>query len=216
MRVRTVLSLDPDRNTHSRPEIVAWVMNTFSSALQLFSESGLSYTIEGGQSPGTIVGLDPGLRFRLTDCPHEEQGQFINSIFPENAMGSGVGIRILGATLATRTSIAVRAYTNEALSPRDRSQDIIHETHKVFGLRLSGMKETEHVWAKTEMPMDTAARRIWSDVSAAGLTDDVPAPFLGLGSDSRRSRREIQVVKKDSMITPVSTEPCDGLGRLWM
>ena len=191
-------------------------MNTFFPTIQLFFEPGLSCTIDGGQLRGSIVGLDPVLRFRMTDCAHEEQGRAVQGILPEGPVDSGARIRILGATLAQRTSIALQADPN--LSPDSTMQDrtIVHESHTVIGLRLSGMEKMGYIWAKCETPLTTVRGRVWGDVRLASLRDDVPAPFLGLAADIRDLAGELRVVEKESMITPAGLDRFDEFGRPWI
>lgn len=191
-------------------------MNTFFPTIQLFFESGLSCTIDGGLSRECIIGLDPVLRFRLTDCAHEEQGRAIQGILPQGFLDTGARIRILEATLSERTSIAVKVDTNRSPSWKMQDRDIVHEVHTVFGLRLSGMKEMGYIWAKAEAPSLTVQGRLWGDVRLAGLRDDVPAPFLGLAADVRDSAGELRVVEKDSMITPADLDHFDKFGRPWI
>ncbi|KAF2626838.1 hypothetical protein BU25DRAFT_411365 [Macroventuria anomochaeta] len=197
-----------------------WNLNTFFPTLQLFFESGLSCTIDGGQLSGALIGLDSRLRFRLTDCTHEEQGRVTKGMLPEKFARSGADIRILEATVAQRTSIAMKptAPTCQLLTPKAQGLDIVHEVHTVIGLRLSGMNEMGYVWARAEMLSRMAEGRIWGDVRLAGLRNDVPAPFLGLAADFPKPGGELRVVEKGSMIKLPATIPggLDNRGRPWI
>lgn len=207
-------------DTDRRPGITYWNLNTFFPTLQLFFESGLSCTIDGGQLQGTVVGLDSKLRFRLTDCTHAEQGLVTKGMLPEKFARSGANIRILEVTVAQRTSIAVKSSgsTDQSLMATVQGLVIVHEVHTVIGLRLSGMKEMGYVWAKAEMTSRMAEGRIWGDVRLAGLRDDVPAPFLGLAADFPKPGGELEVMEKGSMIKLPATAPgsLDDLGRPWI
>lgn len=214
------MTQDLDTPTDHKVEIIYWNLNTFFSTLQLFFESGLSCTIDGGQLPDTIVGLDPQLRFRLTDCTHEEQGRLTKSIIPEKFARSGTSMRILEATVAQRISVAVRSRASRNRLSELDTQDlsIMHEIHMVVGLRLSGMNDMGYVWAKTEMPSTQGGGRQWGDVRLAGLRSDIPAPSFGLPADLPKPGVELMVVDKGSMIKLPATNPSglDRLGRPWM
>lgn len=159
-------------------------MNTFFPTIQLYFESGLSCTIDGGLLRGSTVGLDPDLRFRLTDCAHEEQGRAVQGILPEGPGGAGARIRILEAALSQRTSITVKVDTDRSPSLKMQDRTIVHELHTVIGLRLSGMEGMWYIWAKSE---PTAKGRVWGDVRFAALRNDVPAPSLGFAAKIRDS-----------------------------
>lgn len=189
--------------------------------LQLFFESGLSCTIDGSQLPGALVGLDPALRYRLTDCTHEEHGRICKSVLPEKFARSGGSIVILDATIANRASIRVKSAEISASQLRmSKAQElvVVQEVHTVIGLRLSGMSKMGYVWAKTEVPSSTAEDRLWGDVRLVGLRDDVPAPFSGLPVDLTKVGGEWKLIEKGSMIKPLSTTsgPMNNLGRPWI
>ncbi|KAJ4992078.1 hypothetical protein SVAN01_02399 [Stagonosporopsis vannaccii] len=201
--------------------IICWDLNTFHPILQLFFESGLSCTVDGSQLSGALVGLDPILRYRLTDCAHEEQGQVRKSIMPERFTRSSARIMILEATIARRTSIRVkpaRVSAGELLISNAQELVIMQEVHTVIGLRLSGMSRMGCVWAKTEMPVSTTEDRLWGDVRLVGLRDDVPAPILGLPADFLSAAGEVKVVEKGSMLKLPSTpaRSVENLGRPWI
>ena len=206
--------------TNSIPGIVHWVLNTFFPTLQLFFESGLSCTIDGSQLPSAKMGLDPKLRFRLTNCTHEEEGRVTSGTLPEGFVRSSDSLRILEATLAQRTSIAVRHIIPAGRMPSTAFQGmrIVHEVHTVVGLRLSGMKDMGYIWARAEVPPRTAEGRIWGDVRLAGMRKDIPAPLLGLPAGVPMSGRALKVVEKDSMIKlPTATlDHLDDRGRPWI
>lgn len=179
-----------------------WSLNTFFPTIQFFFESGLSCTIDGSHLPGAIVGLDPILRFRLTDCTHEEEGRVIKGTLSEKFAKSSANITILEVATARRTSSRVRseAPAGGLLKSNTRVLDIIQETHTVIGVRLNGMSEMGYVWAKIETPKRAAAGRIWGDVSVVGLRNDIPAPVLGLSAVLPEAGSEVKVVEKNSMI----------------
>ncbi|KAF9699338.1 hypothetical protein EKO04_002337 [Ascochyta lentis] len=189
--------------------IVYWVLNTFFPTLQLFFESGLSCTIDGGQLPGAIVGLDPKLRFRLTDSTHEEEGRVTRGMLPKKFAHPGASIRILEATVAQRTSIAMKPIISASLlhSSKALSTAIVREIHTVIGLRLNGMDEMSYVWAKVEAPTRMAGNRQWGDVRLAGLKTDIPVPSLGLTAEITKPEGELTVVEKGSMIRLPLTMP---------
>ncbi|KAF1932207.1 uncharacterized protein M421DRAFT_1864 [Didymella exigua CBS 183.55] len=200
--------------------IIYWNLNTFFPALQLFFESGSSCTIDGGRLPGAVIGLDPQLRFRLTDCTHEEQGRFTKCIVPDKFAHSSAGIKIVEATVAQRTSVAAKSRASSGLLSTSETQhlDIMQEAHTVVGLRLSGMTDMGYVWAKTEAPSAQAGNRKWGDVRLAGLRNDTPASFLGLPADLPKPGGELMVVEKGTMIMLPAVTPSglDRLGRPWI
>lgn len=201
-------------------EIVYWSLETFFPTLQLFFESGLSCTIEGGQLPGAKISLDSKLRFRLTDCTHDELGRITRGMLSERFVRSSASIRILEETMAQRTSIAVRPTVSMShlLSSSSQGMCIVREVHTVIGLRLSGMKEIGYIWAKAEVLSRIAEDRIWGDVRLAGLRDDILVPFLGLAAGFPKLGGELTVVEKRSMIKlPRSTfGSLDDRGRSWI
>jgi hypothetical protein len=177
-------------------------MNTFFPALQLFFESGWSCTIDGGRLPNVFVGLDPALRFKLTDCAHEEEGCAVNSILPERFAQSGTGLVIQEAVIARRTSIAIKKPVYPQKGQRWPSQDdlrprITTETHTVVGLKLRGMEKTAYIWAKTKVPSEGS---VWGDVRTNGLRDDVPIPSMFLSAHGTKPGARRVVVIKDSLI----------------
>lgn len=180
-------------------------MNTFFPTLQLFFESGISCTIEGGQLPGALIGLDPELRFRMTDCTHEEDGQIIKTVIPDKFARSGTGLIIREAIIARRTSTAIEAKLQDckpaaaSSSPSISFTHIAQDHHIVVGIRLKGMKKMAYVWAKAEhsaRDRDTT----WGDVRIAGLSRNVPSPFVGFPGQEIKSGGEIAVVTKISII----------------
>ncbi|KAJ4319469.1 hypothetical protein N0V94_003893 [Neodidymelliopsis sp. IMI 364377] len=188
---------------NSRKGIIYWSLNTFFPTLQLFFESGLSSTIDGSQLPSAIVGLDTELRFRLTDCIYEEEGSVKRSMLPAKFRRSGINIEILEATIAQRTSIAVKStVTSKPLESRKASDTaVMYEDHTVIGLRLSGMDKMSYIWAKAEAPSKVDERRVWGDVRLTDLRKDVPAPSLGLAADVPGSGGELAVVERGSRIS---------------
>lgn len=184
------------------PGIIYWDLNTFFPTLHLFFESGLSCTIDGGQLPGAVVGLDPELRFRLTDCTHGEEGRVTRGVLPKKFVHSSASIKILEASVAQRTSMAMKRIASADLShlPKSQAIAIVHEVHTVIGLRLSGMDEMGYVWAKLKVPSRTADSRQWGHVRLAGLRTDVPAPVLGLTTGFPQPGCELTVVEKGSMV----------------
>ncbi|KAF2442189.1 hypothetical protein P171DRAFT_63077 [Karstenula rhodostoma CBS 690.94] len=182
--------------------IVHWTMNTFFPALQLFLESGLSCWIEGSQLPGAFVGLDPALRFRLTDLTHEEDGSIINTILPTRNTTPASSIRILEATVASRESIAVKG-THQVLLTT-----IAQEQHVVVGLRLEGMASMGYVWARVPDTAVGVAGRMWGHVRIAGMRNDVPVPFVRFPQTGVKPGAESEVVLKESMVNPkLQTRP---------
>ena len=197
-------------------------MNTFFPTLQLFFESGRSCTLDGGRPPGAEIGLDPALRFKLTDCNHEEEGHVFKSILPKRFQHSGTGLVIQEAVFAERTSIALRPVDPsdaEHWATPDRPQLWISgETHTVVGLRLKGMNDMAYIWAKAK---DSSGERAWGDVRIAGIRDDVSIPHVW--SPGPKPGTERTVVVNDSLITRDRTEdqnralPCTpkGVARQW-
>ncbi len=155
--------------------------------------------------PGTTVGLDSHLRFHLTDCTHEEQGRLSRGIIRESIKCPVPSIEILEATVARRTSVAVKptVVTDQSLTSKVEDLGVVRENHIVIGLRLRGMSEMGYIWVKTEVPYRTAAGRVWGDVRLAGLRDDVPASVLGLAAVYPIARNELQVVEKHSIISAI-------------
>lgn len=206
--------------TDRTAEIVFWDLNTLFPALQLFFDSGLSCTIEGSQLPGALVGLDPILRFRLTNATHQEQGQISKGLLPEKFVRSSGGIRILRAAVATRTSTRVRSRvsTGQLLPYNSQGCDIVQEVHTVVGLQLSGMSEMGYIWAKAGLSDKTAKERGWGDVRLVGMRDDVPAPFWMLAANFPKDEGEVEVVNKNSMIKLPCTRSAalDEFGRPWI
>jgi hypothetical protein len=176
-------------------------MNTFFPTLQLFFESGRSCTIDGGSLRGALVGLDPALRFKLTDCAHEEEGRIVNSILPERFAHSGTGLVIQEVIIAQRTSIAVKpAYPPDSKqwTLRDPLQtEITTEVHTVIGLKLRGMDKTAYIWAMAKVP---SGGRVWGDVRIAGLRDDAPIPSIFFPGNNTKPGAQRAVVIKDSLI----------------
>lgn len=188
-------------------------MNTFFPTLQLFFESGLSCTIDGGRLSDAAVDLDPKLRFRLTDCTHEEDGLLVKTPLPEKFVGPTPSIGILEAVIGQRTSIAVKYVKpkppeiNGLLSPPQLQATIVQEVHMVVGLRLEGMDRMEFVWAKTSFPTTPIADRTWGDVRIAGLRDDIPVPFFGFPQKQTKAGGEAVVVTKKSMVKEPKKKP---------
>lgn len=157
-------------------------MNTFFPTIHLFFESGLSSIIDGGELPDAVIGLDPNLRFRLTDINYEEDGRLVKSTLPEKFVGPSPSIRILEAKVARRTSVGIKYVRQKdafSLPSAHPQATIAHEGHMVVGLRLEGMKELAYVWARIPTATVTIGQRTWGDVRFGGLRDDVPAPFFG-------------------------------------
>ncbi|KAJ4400553.1 hypothetical protein N0V91_008595 [Didymella pomorum] len=201
-------------------KIIYWSLNAFFPTLQLFFDSGLSYTIDCGRLPGAVVGLDPQLLFRMTDCTHEEEGRITKSVIPEKFARSGASIKILEAAIAQRTSVATRPRAPRGrLSMADgQDLDLVQEIHTVVGLRLNGMIEMGYVWAKTEVPSAQIGGRQWGDMRLAGLRDNVQALFLGLPSGLPKPGGELMVVDMGSMIKLPVTTPSGGEkpGKPWI
>jgi hypothetical protein len=175
-------------------------MNTFFPAIQLFFASGLSCWIEGSQLPDAFVGLDPALRYRLTDLTHEEGGSLTNTILPKRSAATASSIRILEATVACRKSIAVKA-THQVSSARQVTT-IAQEQHIVVGLRLEGMTSIGYVWARLPRATVGVAGRMWGHVRIAGLRDDIPLPFLRFPQTGVKPGAEARVVLKESLVNP--------------
>jgi hypothetical protein len=199
--------------------ITHWTLDTFFPTLQLFFESGLSCTLEGGYRQSARVGLDQHLRFRLTDLTHEEGGFVAKSTLPQKPYGPPKSIKIMEATLAERTSLAVQSIppafgngsTNGRPSSRPSSRpsaELRTETHVVIGLRLEGMQKMGYVWAKIDDPPPNSNCRTWHDVSIVGLRDDVPVPFVVFPQRNSKMGSKVSIVRKDSMISP----ECNGFG----
>lgn len=187
--------------------ITHWTLDTFFPTLQLFFESGLSCTLEGGFRQSAKVGLDQNLRFRLTDLTHEEGGYVAKSTLPQKVNGPAKSIKIMEAIIAERTSMAVQSLTpvygngRPPSRPSSRpSAGLQTENHLVIGLRLEGMQKMGYVWAKMDVPTPSNDNRMWHDVSVVGLRDDVPVPFIGFPQRNSKMGSRVGVVKKDSMI----------------
>ncbi|KAF2728922.1 hypothetical protein EJ04DRAFT_448355 [Polyplosphaeria fusca] len=183
-------------------EVVYWTMNTFFPALQLFFKSGRSCTIDGGRLRDASVGLDPHLRFRLTDLTHEENGVVEHTVLPEKFRGPAPGIRIVAAEVAQRISIRVQpvmpTYIGCWTSLRPKAE-ILREMHQVVGLKLEGMQEMAYIWAKTD-PSHHMAERLWGDVEVCGLRADIPRPLVTEPHHDAKSGARVEVVRKKSMI----------------
>jgi hypothetical protein len=173
-------------------------MNTFFSTLQLFFDSGRSCTIDGNCVPHTVIGLDPALRFRLTDCTHEEDGRILRSLRPDKFAHTAHGIRIREATIAQRTSVVMRSEgsgSNGALPPLGGGVTLTQEVHTVVGLKLDGMNKMAYVWARS-VDSSIGENRKWGDVRPTGLRDDVPAPYLGFPMHLIKPGGEVAVFSK--------------------
>ncbi|KAF2132775.1 hypothetical protein P153DRAFT_414595 [Dothidotthia symphoricarpi CBS 119687] len=183
-------------------KIVHWTMNTFFPSLQLFFESGLSCTVDCGKLPDAILGLDQNLRFRLTDCTHEENGRLTRTTLPEKFARTGAAIEINSAVIAQRTSIAIKpgAHRSDGRLPNTSTVTIVEEVHTVVGLRLEGMNEMGYIWAKTMTPLEERKDRTWGDVRVGNLKEDVPVPFLGFPQRVTKAGAKAIVVIKKSMI----------------
>lgn len=175
-------------------------MNTFFPSIQLFFESGLSCSVEGAELQGDIVGLDPALRFRLTDITHEEQGFLTRTILPEKLVPKP-SILVVEAAVARRTSVALKQKTAEGPSLYPPGTTIAQEDHVVAGLRLEGMKQMQYVWAKSAAPTVGTDSRTWSHVRITGLRDDVPVPFVGFPQQRMKPGERVRVVTKGSVIS---------------
>jgi hypothetical protein len=183
--------------------IIHWTMNTFFPTLQLFFHSGRSCVIEGGQLSGAIVGLDSELRFRLTDITHEEDGRLVKTTLPDRFVEVSASMSIQEATVAYRTSIAVKQKPPKELqlqSPAQPKATIVYEKHVVVGLRLNGMKDMGYVWCRAPDPTPATGVKTWGDVRLAGLRDDIPNPFRGFPQKKTKPGGEALVVDKRSLI----------------
>jgi hypothetical protein len=169
-------------------------MNTFFPTLQLFFESGRSCTIDGGLSPGATIGLDPALRFKLTDSTHEENGRLVKSTLPERFPHSGTGLVVKQALVAQRTSIVTRK------APGSAQVRIVTQVHTVVGLRLKGMTRMAYVWAKANAHTGSHDG-LWGDVRIAGLRDDVPIPFICFPGRETKPGGQKTVVIKNTLIS---------------
>lgn len=176
-------------------------MNSLFPTLQLFFESGLSCTIDGNNLPDTTMGLDPLLRFRLTDCTYEEDGRVFKTTRPDKFVRPWTGILIKEVVLAQRTSVVVksRESTNEQPSSQLAGARIGQEVHTVVGLLLEGMSAMAFVWAKTEFSAIGRAR-VWGDVRIAGLREDAAAPIFGLPIQAFEPGSAVEVLSKGSQI----------------
>lgn len=176
-------------------------MNTFFPTLQLFFESGRSCTIEGGRLPHAAIGLDPDLRFRLTDCTHEEDGRILKTMRPDKFSQTGGGIVIREATIGQRTSIAVKAKDGSSkFSSQPGRFTIAQQVHMVVGLRLQGMSRMAYVWAKSKNA-STGGDSVWGDVRIAGLRADIPAPHIGFSLQFIKPGGEVTTVSKESQVS---------------
>jgi hypothetical protein len=193
-------------------KITHWTLDTFFPTLQLFFESGLSCTFEGGYRQSAKVGLDPNLRFRLTDLTHEESGFVSSSTLPQKFRRPAMSIKVVEAAIAERTSIAVQSMAPTCANgrPPSRPQGIMQtETHIVVGLRLEGMEKMGFVWARNDSGAHYRSAT-WHDVSVVGLRDDVPAPFIGFPQKHARMGSRVGVVTKESMINGFHKTNGDG------
>jgi hypothetical protein len=140
-------------------------------------------------------------------------------MLPAKFRRSGFNIEILEATIAQRTSIAVKStvISKPFESPKASDAAIVCEDHTVIGLRLSGMDKMGYIWAKAEAPSKVDEQRVWSDVRLADLRKDVPAPSLGLAADVLGPGGELAVVERGSMIRfPATASDVDDCGRPWI
>ncbi|KAF2118202.1 hypothetical protein BDV96DRAFT_488670 [Lophiotrema nucula] len=160
--------------------IVHWTMNTFFPTIQLFFASGRSCTIACGQQLNAKIGLDPKLRYRLTDLAHEEEGYVSSSVLPQNLLGARPSIKIVAAELRQRVSVRVRPVETGVRiwsTGGHRYSEIVGQIHTVVGLRLDGMNEMAYIWARAESGAAQAKEEaIWASVWVAGLRDDIPLP----------------------------------------
>jgi len=177
-------------------------MNTFFASIQIFFESGLSCTVNCQQLPNVKLGLDPDLRFRITDCTHEEDGRLTNSILPPKFSHAATGLSIEAAHIAHRTSIALEiAPAHDADQPDAPSARLVTQKHAVFGLKLKGLKEMSYIWAKAEGP---SGEWTWADVSIGEMRDDVPLPPAYHLEPDDKPGAQRTVVVKNSLIGPAS------------
>ncbi|KAF2831097.1 hypothetical protein CC86DRAFT_134804 [Ophiobolus disseminans] len=181
--------------------IVYWSMNSLFPTLQLFFESGRSCTIDGGRLPDAVVGLDPQLRFRLTDCTFEENGRMTRSMTPDKFAHSDRGILIKEAVVAQRTSVAmIPVKTEDDASMRSPPGMVLaQELHTVIGLKLEGMDKIGYIWAKSRI-QSGCDNQTWGDVRIAGLRDDAPSPLLALPIYAIKPGGEVSLVAKESQI----------------
>jgi hypothetical protein len=183
-------------------------MNTFFPTLQLFFESGRSCTLDGGRLPGAVVGLDPQLRFRLTDCTHEEDGRLVKSMLSAKFASSVPGILIKEAVVAQRTSMIMGPIKLKGDSPKSPfpAMTLSRETHTVVGLKLEGMRDIAYVWAKSDAPSGRDKRK-WGDVRIGSLRDDVPSPLLPFPAHAIQPGCVATLVDKGSQIRARSRPP---------
>lgn len=181
-------------------------MNTFFPTLQLFFASGRSCTIDGGQLPDAMVGLDPQLRFRLTDCTYEEEGRLTKSMRPEKFPEAVPGILIREAVVAKRTSIAMKSGVQND-NAGDQNVPMValdREAHTVIGLRLEGMQQVAYVSAKCR-PHPHREGRTWGDARIGAFRNDVPSPLIALPLDTIKAGGEVVLVDNKSQIRGVSS-----------
>jgi hypothetical protein len=183
------------------PGIAYWTMNTFFPTLQLFFESGISCTFAGGGVSNVMVGLDPSLRFRLTDCTHEEDGRIVKTIRPDKFVRPGTGILVKESAIAQRTSIVVKSCEagSDQLWSRSAGLKVGREVHTVVGLRLEGMGKMAYVWAKAVCPT-VGGEKTWGNIRIAGLRDDTPASVLGYPVQASKPGKAVALVLKKSQI----------------
>lgn len=174
-------------------------MNTFFSAIQLFFESGYSCTIDCDPTQNVKIGLDPALRFRMTDCTHEEDGCVTTSILPPKFKKFATGLAIEEAQMVQRTSIALKTLhlgdVPLVLPPGFCTSGIVNEKHTVFGLKLKGLEKMAYVWARAE---GRHGQWTWVNVRIHGLRNDVPLP----PESKTKPGAQVTVVVKDSLIGP--------------
>ncbi|CAE7000811.1 hypothetical protein CFE70_001066 [Pyrenophora teres f. teres 0-1] len=187
-------------------KITHWTMNTFFPSLQLFFESGYSCTITIAYSstPSSVatttakIGVDPALKFKLTDCTHEENGRVTNSILPPKHANSGMyGLVIEDACVAQRTSVALETGLAPGAAVQQAKTRIVTERHTVFGLKLKGVESIAYVWAKAECHEGGCT---WVDVSIGGLRNDVPLPFACFPDKDAKPGASTTVVVMESLI----------------
>lgn len=181
-------------------------MNAFFPTLHLFFESGRSCIIssepclsEQKACPNIRVGLDPELKFRLTDCSHQEDGQAIMGTAPAKFSEFQNGLYVQEVAVARRTSVStlpmqVRSSTHLP-SPSLPASRIVENEHVVVGLRLKGMSELGYVWAKSEVSQVT-----WIGVQIGDVRTDVPAPALGLPASLMKPGGQMTIFVEESMI----------------
>jgi hypothetical protein len=185
-------------------------MNTFFPSIQLFFESGLSCTIGAGRHSDAIIHLDPALRFRLTDCSHEENGRLVKALRPTKFARSDIGIAIREATVARRASIVIepRASPVNATVAHRGGATIGQEGHTVVGLRLEGMSGMAYVYARAG-DVSLGQHRLWVDVRPTALRDDVPPPSLASSFLAGQSGSVTPIVLKESQIRDVKDTKLD-------